>query len=52
MGKTQVHTSPLIRPLRQAQQRVRKFAFRTTLGPTNANAYASETFPYSKRPLG
>ena len=52
MGKTQVHTSPLLRPLRQAQQRVRKFAFRTTLGPTNANAYASESFPYSKRPSG
>jgi hypothetical protein len=52
MGKTQVHTSPLLRPLRQAQRRVRTFAFRTTMGPTNANAYASETFPYSKRPNG
>lgn len=52
MSKTQVHASPLLRPLRQAQQRVRRFAFRTTMGPTNANAYASEAFPYSKRPHG
>lgn len=49
MAKTPT-TNPILRPLRSAQARVRKFAFRTTLGPMNANPYADEAFPYSKRP--
>jgi hypothetical protein len=50
MAKTQ-SKHPILRPFRSAQARVRRFAFRTTMGPTNANPYADETFPYSKRPL-
>ena len=42
--------NPILRPFRTAQARVRKFAFRTTMGPMNANPYADEAFPYSKRP--
>ena len=49
MAKTQTK-HPILRPFRSAQARVRKFAFRTTMGPTNANPYADESFPYSKRP--
>lgn len=51
MSKTHA-PSTLLRPLRSAQVRVRRFAFRTTMGATNPNAYAPDSFPYSKRPQG
>lgn len=51
MAKTQT-IDPILRPFRTARMRVRRFAFRTTLGRQNANAYADQVFPYSKRPLG
>ena len=51
MSKTHA-PSNLLRPLRSAQARVRRFAFRTTLGATNPNPYAEGSFPYSKRPQG
>ena len=49
MATTQT-IDPILRPLRSARARVRRFAFRTTLGRQNANAYAEPVFPYSGRP--
>jgi len=51
MTKTQT-IDPILRPFRSARTRVRRFAFRTTLGRQNANPYADRPFPYSKRPQG
>lgn len=51
MAKIQT-IDPILRPFRSARTRVRRFAFRTTLGRQNANAYADRGFPYSKRPHG
>lgn len=51
MAKTQI-IHPILRPLRSAQRHIRRFAFRTTLGQLNPNAYADRGFPYSLRPHG
>lgn len=51
MTKTQP-IDPILRPFRSVRTRVRRFAFRTTLGRQNANPYADQAFPYSKRPQG